>query len=274
MPILTFSRIAYFDTNIISHLAKNKQLWSKLDEFLVQHGLILGVGAAQFMELSAAPGLHQALAELLITVPSGLLKQENTIVDEEVKAHPQGRAETLFHSFTYNKSPQELWEDLPGLLSSSKMSEMREFQLRYARLMPVQLAQLKDNFPQPRTGNYTRKQLNQFVWVITVQWLHSFYHDFMTSFSDNPASFHPEVFLSIQLFALVIFYKYYLGRRHPKTVSDFGDLYHLFLIPYCSLVITERDLCSILNQIKRNHNMPTTTVVHNINFFDNGNWHL
>jgi len=273
MPVLTFSRVAYFDTNIISHLAKNKQLWPKLDEFLVQHGFILGMGIAQLMELSDAPGLYQSLAELLSAVPSGLLKQENTIVDEEVEAYPGRRTETLFHPFTF-RNPEELWRDLPDLLSSSKMNDMREFQLRYSRLMPLRHEQVKNNFPPLKTGNYNREQANQFARVLTVQWLHSSYHDFIMGFNDNPAGFHPEVFLSIRLFALVIFYKYYLRRRDPKKVSDFGDLYHLFLIPYCNLVVIERDLCNVLNQIKRNHDILTSTVIHNIDFFADGGWHL
>lgn len=78
--------------------------------------------------------------------------------------------------------------------------------------------------------------------------------------------FHSEVFLSIRLYALVIFYKYYLGQREPRKLSDFGDLWHLFSMPYCKLAVMERDLCNILNQIKQHHDVLENTTVYNIGF--------
>jgi hypothetical protein len=90
----TFSRFVYFDTNILSHLAKNKQLWSKLSEFLTQNDLTLAV-SVQVAELSDAKSLHQSLTELFVSVPSALVKSWDVILNEEVKAHPQKRTETL-----------------------------------------------------------------------------------------------------------------------------------------------------------------------------------
>ena len=46
----SFSRFAYFDTNIISHLAKNRQLWSKLSDFLIQNDLTLGISSAHALD--------------------------------------------------------------------------------------------------------------------------------------------------------------------------------------------------------------------------------
>jgi hypothetical protein len=70
----------------------------------------------------------------------------------------------------------------------------------------------------------------------------------------------------------VIFYKYYLGQREPKKLSDFGDLAHLFVLPYCELAVMERDLCNVLNQIKRNQDTLKTTIVRDVNFFVDWSW--
>lgn len=105
-----------------------------------------------------------------------------------------------------------------------------------------------------------------------MQWLAGTHRDFLAGFQDNIENFHPEIFLSIRLYAHVIFYKYYLGQREPKKLSDFGDLAHLFPIPYCELAIMERDLCNVLNQIKPHQDTLNLTTVSDIDFFKNWNY--
>lgn len=92
-----------------------------------------------------------------------------------------------------------------------------------------------------------------------IQWLVEGHRDFLLGFQNNIENFNSKVFLSVRLFAYVIFYKYYLGQREPKKLSDFGDLFHLFYLPYCELAVVERDLCNILNQIKSNDDILATT---------------
>ncbi len=267
-----FPGIVYLDTGIISHLAKNKQLWPKLADFLKQNDLALGVSQALVVELSDATGLHSVLAELFVYVPSYILKHVETIVAEEVKAHPKKRTETLVDPSNAPNGLHGLQEGLLSMFSSSKLHSMRGYQLLFAPQMPSRHAQLKKNFSPSKKGVYTRKQADKFADIQVLQWLDSTHHDFLMELNNRREDFHPEVFLSIRLFAHVIFYKYYLGRREPNDRSDFGDLYHLFPIPYCELVITERDLCEVLNQIKRNHDTLTSTAVYNIGFFNDWTW--
>jgi hypothetical protein len=263
-----FSRFVYLDTCIISHLAKNRHLWPRLFEFLKQSDLALGVSGAQLVELSDANHLLPDVAELFISVPSGMLKTWDTILDEEVKAHPQRRIESLLLRplNVLLLEPNGL-QRLQGFLASSGLSDARKDQLIYARQMEERHAILKGNFPPSKTGDYTREQADEFTWIIVIQWLSTTHRDFLAGFKDDIEKFHSEVFLSIRLFAHVVFYKYYLGRRSPKRISDFGDLAHLAPIPYCELAIMERDLCNILNQIKPHQDTLESTVIQNIDFF-------
>lgn len=48
---------------------------------------------------------------------------------------------------------------------------------------------------------------------------------------------------------------------------DFGDLSHLFAIPYCTVAIMERDLANVLQQIQRHDGVLHSTSVWNIDFF-------
>lgn len=273
MPEYTFSRFAYFDTNIISHLANNKHLWPKLFEFITQNGLTLGVGSAQVAELSDAKSLHQTLAEMFVIVPSATLKTSDVVLDEEVKAHPQKRTASLL-DYPLNVlllEPNGV-QKLQDFLSSKDLSGARKGQLYHARQLAKRHAELKGNFPPSKTGDYSREQADEFAWMQVMQWLGNTHRDFLAGFQSKIGNFHLAVFLSIRLFAHVIFYKYYLGRREPNKISDFGDLAHLFVIPYCELAIMERDLCNVLNQIKRNQDTLASTVVRDIDFFEDSGW--
>lgn len=273
MSEFTFSRFVYCDTNILSHLAKNEHLWPRLFEFLDQGDLTLGLSGAQIAELSDAKSLHQSLARLFVTVPSALLKNPDTVLAEEVRSHPQGRSELLL-MYPLNAILLEEggFEKLSGFLSSTNLSEARKDQLKHAQQMAGRHAQLKGNFPPSKTGNYIREQADEFAWMEVMQGLASTHRGFLARFQNNIKDFHPEIFLSIRLFAHVIFYKYYLGRREPKGIPDFGDLGHMFLIAYCDLAIMERDLCNVLNQIKLHHDTLASTVVRDIDFFGDWGW--
>ncbi|MHB8778757.1 MAG: hypothetical protein ACYC6R_13530 [Anaerolineales bacterium] len=268
-----FSRFVYFDTNILSYLAKNKQLWIKLFEFLTKNGLTLGIGGAQIVELSDAKRLHQALAEMFVAVPSAVLKTWDTVLDEEVKAHPQKRTESLFY-YPLNAlifEPNGL-QKLQDFLLSNKLSDARKDQLFHAQKFAKRHSELKDNFPKSKIGKYSHEQADEFAWIIVMQWLGNTHLDFLAGFKKQTENFHLEVFLSIRIFAHVIFYKYYLGQREPAKNSDFGDLAHLFVLPYCELAIMERDLCNVLNQIKRNQDTLKSTIVRDIDFFEDWSW--
>ncbi len=266
----SFSRFAYFDTNIISHLAKNRQLWSKLSDFLMQNDLTLGISSAHAAELSDAKKLHQILSDLFISVPSAVLKTSDMILAKEVKAHPSKRQDSLllYPLNTILIEPNGLHK-LQEFFSSKKLYNARKDQLLHAQQMARRHNELKNNFPPSKSGKYTREQADEFAEIQVMQWLAALHKEFLASFQKNIESFHPEIFLSVRLFAHVIFYKYYLGSREPRGTSDFGDLMHLFCIPYCELAIIERDLCNILNQIKRNHDTLELTIIQNIDFFDN-----
>jgi hypothetical protein len=273
MPKHTFSRFVYFDTNILSHLAKNEELWTKLHEFLSQNDLTLAV-SVQVAELSDAKNLHQSLTKMFVSVPSALVKSWDVILDEEVKAHPEKRTETLL-TYPLNAmifDPNGI-QKIQDFLSSNDLSNARRDQLDHARQYARRHADLKDNYPPSKTGKYTREQADEFAWIQVMQWLVDTHRDFLVSFQNNLENFHSEIFLSIRLFAHVIFYKYYLGRREPKKISDFGDLSHLHILPYCELAIMERDLCNVLNQIKRHQDTLASTVIRDIDFLKDWVWH-
>jgi hypothetical protein len=273
MTPFTFSRFAYFDTNIISDIAKNRSLRDSLCVFLEEHDLTLGLSTGQVVELADARDLHSSLVALFFSIPTALLKTWDVIIAEEVEAHPQRRTQPLL---MYPVNAMLLEDDGIGklyqFLSSEQLARARRDQLSYAQQMEARHTQLKDNFPPSRSGEYARRQSDEFADIQVMQWLVEEHRDFLEAMRADISFFHPEVFLSIRLYAHVLFYKYYLGNREPKRLSDFGDLGHLFYIPYCELAVMERDLCNILNQIKHNHDILKNTTVKNIDFLSQWDW--
>jgi hypothetical protein len=266
----SFSRFVYCDTNILSHLSKHRELWSPLSQYLLQHDLTLAVGS-QVAELTDAPRLHEALAIMLTAVPAAIIKQWDVILEEEVRAHPDQRNDTLL-SYPLNAlllqegGPQEL----QAFLSSDALRKARSGQLAFAAQLAARHNELKSNFPPSAGETYTREQASSFAWMQTIQWLAKDHRNFLEQFQSNVVGFNDKTFSSVRLFGLVLFYKYYLGRRDPRRMSDFGDLAHLFAIPYCTVAIMERDLTNVLQQIKRHDPVLRSTTISDIGFF--GKW--
>lgn len=263
----TFSKFIYFDTNIVSTLAKDRSHWTRLAGFLEANDLTIGFSSAQVAELSAASALHEPLVALLISHPSGVLKTWETIISEEVEAHPDLRSDPLL-MYPINAILLEEGglDRFNAFLSSKELQEARDDQLNHAKLMEDRLLSLKSNFPPASNGKYNRDQAEEFVDFLVMQWLSYDHRSFLKGMQLDILKFHPEIFKSIRLYAYVIYYKYYLGQRTPRKLSDFGDLAHIFYIPYCEIAVMERDLCNVLNQIKKNHPELDDTIIRNIDF--------
>ncbi len=154
-----------------------------------------------------------------------------------------------------------------SLFSEDYVTKAREEQMRQAGQLPQEHLRLKANFPTPQQGKYTKEQAGEFSNLMTVQALAGLHREFLKQFTEGDFSkLKLENFRGIRLRAMAIFYKYYLGRREPKKTSELGDFGHLYYLPYCKLAVMENDLCSILNQLKKNQEVIGETEVENLSF--------
>lgn len=266
---ITFSRFAYFDTNILSTLAKNISLWKPLQVFLYENDLCLALAEGQIAELSSDTRLHAPLNSLLTIMPSAFIKTHDVIFGEEVKAHPGRRIDTLFR---YPLNALFGKNDLENYLSSPDLKDVRDEQKNTAALWMQNIDGLKANFPPGRNGKYDKSQAWLFAWTLTIQELQADHLDFLEFFKTNVESFNAETFLSSQIAAYVVFYKYYLTGQSPKRSSDFGDMFQLRAMPYCDLVVVERNMCEILSQIQKNTSILDGVKIKNIKFLED--WKL
>jgi|GEM_PF-1312288 len=265
---ISFSRFAYFDTNILSILAKDQARWRPLQDFLYRDDLCIAVSGAQVAELSSDTRLHRPLNDLLTAVPSVLIKPADVILNEEVQAHPRRRTATLLQ---YPLNALHGKQDFAQYLSSPELAEARREQRQTAQEWMRRLVDLKSNFPPSKTGKYTSDQADFFAWIITIQQLSGSHREFMERFRNDVANFKADVFLSAQIMGYAVFYKYYLAGRTPQD-SDFGDMFHLHAMPYCKLVVVERNMCEVLRQVKRKHKVLDGVVLKNLRFLDDWTW--
>lgn len=265
---ISFSRFTYFDTNILSILAKEQARWRPLQDFLYRDDLCIAVSGAQVAELSSDTRLHRPLNDLLTAVPSVLIKTADVILDEEVQAHPGRRAGTLMQ---YPLNALFGTQDFAQYLSSPELAEARRNQRQTAGLWMQKLIDLKPNFPPSKTGKYTAAQAKEFAWIMTIQQLSGTHLEFLRRFQHDVASLNADAFPSAQIMGYAMFYKYYLAGRTPRD-SDFGDMFHLHAMPYCKLVVVERNMCEVLRQVKRNHKLLDGVVLKNLRFLDDWTW--
>jgi len=267
--IYTFSKLIYFDTNILSHLANHQELWHRLFQYCSDNDLALAVTNAQLVELHDADRLYDKLIALFLNAPSVLIKPVEMIREMETTVHPS----TVSPDSILLVSLNSLLEKPDGptqfrtFLASDGLATGRGSQRQHAKRMPQVLDERKKNFPPSKTGLYTRHQADKFVRLTMRQWLSQSNASFLNRYKNNFDALNIETFRSIRLYGYVIFYKYYLGQRKPKKPSDFGDLAHSLYLPYCEVVVIERDLCNVLNQIKQNHNVLDSTKLYDIDFF-------
>lgn len=252
---MSTSPIIYLDTNVHSALVKEHALRSRLTKLVLElDGAGVGLSDANILELQAADRVHSELVELLRFYPTTLLKPSSVLLDEEVNAYPHDRTGPIHTAVLFDPGADvdrhPLLAALRGPHVAMGASELR----RQAAATPERHAALKDNFPPARSGMYERQQAHEFADRIVLQWLAGSHLGFTRRIVEASA-FEASRFRSIRMYAYLLFWRFYLGRRTPNDKSDLGDLAHARYYPYCRAVVVESDAADTLRQIQRHTNL-------------------
>jgi hypothetical protein len=260
----SFSECVYLDTNILSLALEHSEWYRPFFNFLFRNYLQIAFSDSLLLELSQVARKLADFDMFFAILPWTKIRSFETVIEEEVKSYPKKRVEPLM---VYPLDLEAGKQTISQLLTSEEIEEARRKQLLYAKAMKRQLDLVRSNFPPSAVGWYTREQARTFAWMITMQWLTASHPAFMKKLNDKGVVLKAEAFPSIQLYAYHVYYRYYLGNRKPKELSEFKDLFHLFYFPYCKLLILERNMCDILNKIKSQCKVLSGVEVRNINFF-------
>ena len=257
----------YFDTNILSELAKNPDWWEKLGDYLRIENYVLGVSGAQLVELSEATTLHDSLTELLWIMPSKAILTWDEIIHRRIEeGNLFGEIDIGIFPFQLSEMTDENAKKkfCQELLSADNMKEVRQIQLQDASKMRKIIMGRKSIFFPEKDGKYSTKQASKYAKAITRQWLTKTDHNLIKPYKDYGN--RVDHFRAIEIYAYYVFYKYYIAGHSAKETSDFGDLFHVFYLPFVSITILEKGMAEILNQIKRNHNVLDNVEIMNIEF--------
>jgi hypothetical protein len=244
-------------------IVEHPEWYRGLFNFLFENHFYIAFSDALLADLSQAKRNHLDFNTFFTILPSARIKSFETLIEEEVKSYPKIRTDTRLVRSTNVELGEQ---NTTSWLNLDEFKEAREKQLLCSKDMRQNLEIVKSNFPPSNQGKYSIGQAEIFAWMVTAQWLKKSHPDFMKKLNDNKRLLKAEVFSSIQLFAYYVYFKYYLGIRQPKELSDFGFLFHLFYFPYCKLVIVERGMCSILNKIKFHNKVLDSVEVKNVDF--------
>ena len=261
-----FPDCVYFDTDIISMVVEHPELYRPLFNFLFENHFCIAVSDDLLVELSQATRKQADFNTFFTLLPSAEIKNFEAVIGEEVKSYPKVRTDKFLLWSADSKFGEET---LTSWLVSDKIKEAQKRQLLYAKKMKAHLESVKSRFPPSNQGKYNREQAEIFAWLVTGQWLRGSHSNFMKKLNENRLLLKAEAFPSIQLFAYYVYFKYYLDSRQPRSLSNYGDLFHLFYFPYCKLIILGRNMANFLNQIKSRCKLLDGVEVSDLDFFSN-----
>lgn len=276
--IYSYESLAYIDTNVLSQLAKkirDKKISDVMEfrQYLIDNKLCIAISETHMLELSDAYKLGESLAILLLILPSALLISREMILEKEVNIYPSRFKESIV-AIPLNplllQSPKPFNLLKEHLFSKQQVIAARKEQKNQAAEMYQINQRQKSNFPNAKTGKFEKYQAKMFADIMLYEALASLHRKFFLSFKkEDINTLKTSNFQGVQLRAMAIFYKYYLQNRQPKNTSDLGDFSHLYYLPYCKLVILEKDLCNILNQITNEYDILPSTAIEDISFVRN-----
>ncbi len=135
----------------------------------------------------------------------------------------------------------------------------------------MNLEELKENFPPLHGESYTVEDASKFAFATSMDYFARQFPEFFKSkmnyFRKWSYTGLSSIF-SLRLRSLFIFFKYYLHDQSPKR-SDFMDYAHVSYSPYCDVFVTERNVCNVLNHIKKHDDiLANTSIIHTSEFLD------
>jgi len=254
---------AYLDTLVLSALADESHLWPAVSTLLESRGLSLALSRCHIAELHEVARRHASICEFLATVPTCLVADAEAMLQAEIASYPdRAPAEAIVLCAL---TPEFCKTELLRGLRSPELRDVRVAMRQNAELMQTVLDERRDNFPPGPTGRYTSDQADLFADHVVIEKLLKRSREAL-ALLPKTGEIPGDAFLSLRLAPLVSFFKYYVGRRAPKTPSDLGDLCHLEYMPYCRLVVTERDLQETLRQLRPLTRVLDASTIKNISF--------
>ena len=248
-------KICLFDTNALSNLLINTNEWiNYFDKKFSVSKTIISYSVYSLSELWFRQELFEKYIVFFSIYPSLILDGFNSIFKKEINNYyikdnidpvvlaPMAIRDPLL---TPTERLKNVIEKSGFILKSKKWKECREDILH-------NIISLKKNYPA-NSGKYTLNEIENFNFMVSTSQIITGNKEFAKKILNDKKEIILERFPSIVATSYVVFYKFYPDNRKP-ILSDVFDIIISSLFPYVDIVLTEGNLCNIINTIKLRHN--------------------
>lgn len=263
----------FFDTNILSELAKGKGNIKLLQSYMADNNIWLALSASVLGELRQLERKIGAITDVLIRLPCVFFDLDATLIRKETEAYPEPIVPPFhFHvvlgPILNGKEVTDLYTEFETAIRNPDLLAARMDQLEKAEIWIKntleELSLLREDFISDDKAKNQANAENYAMFCIFVK-LGKHHRDFLLKFQEDASQFDYRKIKALYLRYLFLYFKYYLNNSQPK-VSDFGDLANIGLFEYCNIVVVERNAYEYLSQIKKKFPILQNTELYNISF--------
>lgn len=258
-------KLVLIDTCIVSEMLKRKGDLSKNIFSKLLDNRFACFSIETIKELKMAPRVFDEFIDVFSFLPALLLKNSEMLIEEEKLNYE--KQETIDPVLTIlHRHPKKAENfDVKAFLNYRFTKEYLEKDQEEQRLALEGMLDLKNGYP-PKNKNYTLKEIDEFVELVTYKQLVIRYKSWCQDMLDKKKTIYAEKFPAIQILCYLAFYKFYTNNRIPR-LSDVPDLLMATSYPYIDEVITEKNQAEMVRQIQRKHKFCNQLTTYTINDF-------
>lgn len=263
------AKVHYLDTCVWGTLIKSDVAKASFVSHFQSNDYVAALSYFTLFELSRAPKTFDDCDPLLFDMKYKVWIPclYDQVIESELKSYPNA------WRMRWQQLSMVVDEGSPGFLSKLAIdphfAKSRDEHLQFGLDRFMSLEELKENFPPLHGDECKVDDASAFAWGNAMDYLGRHFPHFLRSHREyiRRGEFESLASLfSLRIRSLFLFFKYYLHGQSPGP-SDFLDFAHVSYAPYCSVFVTERNACNVLNRIKNNGLMLADTEILHISDF-------
>lgn len=268
-PLKKNFEIFYLDTCVWGTVIKSEKQLRDFAAFFQEKDRMAAVSIFGLFELSRSGDLTRVFSELFSKVQDRVVITSlyDDVVEGELSSFPnvwQMRWMPINLLFDEHNP-----EPFLKLFEHAGFSSNRDAHYQFGLDRFMNLEEFKSNFPPLHGKIYTPDDVPYFSWAVGIDYFFRHFPQFARKnwpIIETKDIFAFDSVLSVTMRSWFLFYKYYLHEQTPNE-SDFFDFAHVSYAPYCSVYVTERNVCNVLNRIKKSGNLLKTTAIMHVSDF-------
>ena len=236
--------ITFVDTCIISQALQEKEVMKSFIRFIIDNKCLCGITTKTLSELHKSNALFKELHKYLNTFPFFLIKPSKILLSDEVnKINSRAVIHVSLTSLRHSKNELEkLTKTIVDIVDT-------EFPKGAKKTITNNIQDLKKNFPPKNGKKYSSGEIKTFCELLILQQLENHHSDLLVKIENM--DFNPLDFESLKSQALITFWKFYKSEDRRIRDSDVFDISMSSCFPYMDIIISEKNMVSDINQIKR-----------------------